>query len=151
MVSPDILKEQALLADLNDSELKNIGSIIKEMSFKKGEHLFKEKEDTRGIFLIRSGKVEISKMTTDGWKQTLAVLAKGSFFGELSIVEHRLHEANAVALEDTALLLINKEDFEKMESSDLVLASKLMKRLILVLSQNLRHMNEKFLNALISY
>jgi CRP-like cAMP-binding protein len=151
MVSPDILKEQALLADLNDSELKNIGGIIKEISFKKGEHVFKEKEDTKGIFLIRSGKVEISKMTTDGWKQTLAVLTRGSFFGELSIVEHRLHQANAVALEDTALLLINKEDFEKMESSDLLLATKLMKRLILVLSENLRHMNEKFLKALISY
>jgi CRP-like cAMP-binding protein len=151
MVSPDILKEQALLADLNDSELRNIGGIIKEISFRKGEHVFKEKEDTRGIFLIRSGKVEISKMTTDGWKQTLAVLTKGSFFGELSIVEHRLHQANAVALEDTVLLLINKEDFEKMESGDLLLATKLMKRLILVLSENLRHMNEKFLKALISY
>ena len=151
MVSPDILKEQALLADLNDSELKNIGGIIKEITFKKGDHIFKEKEDTKGIFLIHSGKVEISKMTTDGWKQTLAVLIKGSFFGELSIVEHRLHEANAVALEDTVLLLIKKEDFERMESEDLQLASKIMKRLILVLSKNLRQMNEKFLKALISY
>ncbi len=151
MVSPNILKEQALLADLNDSELKNIGGIIKEITVRKSEHIFKEKEDTKGVFLIRSGKVEISKMTTDGWKQTLAVLTKGSFFGELSIVEHRLHEANAVALEDTALLLIKKEDFERMENEDLQLASKIMKKLILVLSKNLRQMNEKFLKALISY
>lgn len=151
MVGLEILKEQTLLEEFDNAELRNIGNIMKELSFNKGEHVFKEKEETKGIFLIRSGKVEISKITPDGWKQTLAVLGKGSFFGELSIIEHRLHEANAVALENAELLFIRKEDFERMEKEDLVLASKIMKGLILVLSRNLRQMNEKFLNALISY
>jgi CRP-like cAMP-binding protein len=151
VVGPEVLKEQILLEDLDDSELGKLGGIVKEMPFRKGEYLFREKEETRGIFLVHSGKVEISKITPDGWKQTLAVLAKGSFFGELSIIEHRLHEANAVALEDTVLLFITKEDFGKIEKEDLLLAAKIMKRLILVLSRNLRQMNEKFLSALISY
>ena len=151
MVAPKVLKEQILLEDLDDAELKKIADVIQEVVVKKGEHVFREKEDTKGIFLIHSGKVEISKITPDGWKQTLAVLTKGSFFGELSIIEHRVHEANAVALEDAVVLFIPKEDFERMENEDLLLASKIMKRLILVLSKNLRQMNEKFLNALISY
>jgi CRP-like cAMP-binding protein len=151
MLSPEILKEQTLLEDLNDSELNKIAGIIKEVRFRKGETVFKEKDETQGIFLIHSGKIEISKVTPDGWKQTLAVLTKGSFFGELSIVEHRYHEANAVALEDTLILLMRKEDFRKMEKEDLLLATQIMKGLILVLSKNLRQMNERFLNALISY
>ncbi len=151
MISPEVLKEQVLLEDLDAAELKKLSEVTAELRFAKGERVFGEKEDTKGIFLIRSGKIEISKMTADGWKQTLAVLGKGSFFGELSIVEHRKHEANAVALEDSALLFIRKEDFEKLENDDLLLATKIMKRLILVLSKNLRQMNEKFLNALISY
>jgi len=151
MVSPEMLKEQILLEDLDASELKKMAGVVKEIPFKKGEHVFREKEDTKGIFLIHSGKVEISKITPDGWKQTLAVLTKGSFFGELSIIEHRVHEANAVALEDAVVLFIPKEDFEKIEKEDLLLATKIMKGLILVLSRNLRQMNEKFLNALISY
>jgi CRP-like cAMP-binding protein len=151
MVSPETLKEQTLLEDLDYSELKKISGVTKEISFKKGEYVFKEKDETKGIFLIHSGKIEISKVTPDGWKQTLAVLTKGSFFGELSIIEHRLHEANAVALEDTVVLFIPKEDFEQMENEDLLLATRIMKRLILVLSRNLRQMNERFLNALISY
>jgi CRP-like cAMP-binding protein len=151
MLSPEILKEQTLLEDLNDSELNKIAGIIKEVRFRKGETVFKEKDETQGIFLIHSGKIEISKVTPDGWKQTLAVLTKGSFFGELSIVEHRCHEANAVALEDTLILLMRKEDFRKMEKEDLLLATQIMKGLILVLSKNLRQMNERFLNALISY
>ncbi len=151
MVSPEVLKEQVLLENLDESELRKMGSFVKQISYKKGDFFFKEQEDTRGFFLIHSGRVEISKVTPDGWKQTLAVLGKGSFFGELSIIEHRIHEANAVALEDTAVLFIPKEDFEKMEKEDLLLATRIMKRLILVLSRNLRQMNEKFLNALISY
>ena len=151
MLSPETLKEQTLLEDLDDSGLKKIASVIKEIPFKKGETVFKEKDETEGIFLIHSGKVEISKVTPDGWKQTLAVLTKGSFFGELSIIEHRRHEANALALEDTLILLIRKEDFERLENEDLLLATRIMKGLILVLSKNLRQMNERFLNALITY
>lgn len=151
MVTADVLKEQFLLEDLSSSELRRLGEVTEELRLTRGGHVFTEKEDTNGIFLIRSGKIEISKMIPDGWKQTLAVLGKGSFFGELSIVEHRKHEANAIALEDSVLLLIRKEDFEKLENEDLLLATKIMKRLILVLSRNLRNMNEKFLNALVSY
>jgi len=151
VVSHEALKEQGLLEDLDAEELRKISAFVKEISFTKGTYVFREQEDTRGIFLIHAGKIEISKVTADGWKQTLAVLGKGSFFGELSIIERRLHEANAVALEDTTVLFIPREDFEKMEKEDLLLATRIMKRLILVLSRNLRHMNEKFLNALISY
>lgn len=151
MVSPEMLREQILLKDLNETELQKIAAIIKKIKIKKNEYIFKEREDTKGIYLIHSGKVEISKITPDGWKQTLAIPAKGSFFGELSIIEHRLHEANAMTLEDTVILLLLKEDFEKIENEDLLLASRIMKKLILVLSKNLRQMNEKFIKALISY
>jgi CRP-like cAMP-binding protein len=151
MMTPDELKGQVLLEDLDEKELNKIGGIIKRISYKKGEYIFKEREDTRGIYLIHSGRVEISKTTPDGWKQTLAVLTPGHFFGELSIIEKRLHDANAIAIEDAEILLIRKEDFERMENEDLMLASRIMKKLILVLSKNLRRMNERFLNALISY
>ena len=101
--------------------------------------------------MIRSGKIEINKVTPDGWKQTLAVLTPGHFFGELSIIEHRRHEANAIAIESAELLKLPKEEFEKLEKEDVVLASQILKKLVLVMSKNLRRMNEKFLNALINY
>jgi CRP-like cAMP-binding protein len=151
MIKTSVLKKQILLEDLKNTDLAKIAKVIKQLSFKKGEHLFKEKEETKGLYLIQSGKIEISKITYDGWKQTLAVLTKGHFFGELSFFEQRHHEATSVALQDTEVLLIAKKDFENMEKKDVALASKLMKKLILVMAKNLRTMNEKFLNALISY
>lgn len=151
MVNISELKKQILFEDISNSELEKLAKVIKEVSLKKGEFLFKEGEDTKGIYMIRSGKIEINKVTPDGWKQTLAALSTGIFFGELSIIEKRKHEANAVAIENTELLKLPKEEFEKLEKEDVVLASQILKKLVLVMSKNLRRMNEKFLNALINY
>ncbi len=151
MVNISELKKQILFEGIADSELERLSKITKELSLKKDEFLFKEGEDTKGIYMIRSGKIEINKTTTDGWKQTLAVLTVGSFFGELSIIEKRKHEANAVAIENTELLKLPKEEFEKLEKEDVVLASQILKKLVFVMTKNLRRMNEKFLNALINY
>lgn len=151
MLSINELREQILFEGTSDSELGKLTKVIKELSLKKDEFLFKEGEDTKGIYMIRSGRIEINKTTTDGWKQTLAVLTVGSFFGELSIIEKRKHEANAVAIENTELLKLPKEEFEKLEKEDVVLASQILKKLVLVMTKNLRRMNEKFLNALINY
>jgi len=146
-----MLKEQTLLEDLNDQELAKISKIIQKLKFKKGEYIFNEKEDTKGLYLIKTGKVEIAKVTSDGWKQTLAVFVKGHFFGELSILEQRKHQAFAIASENTELFLIGKEDFEKMEKEISPIAFKILKKLALVMCMNVRRMNDKFLNALISY
>jgi CRP/FNR family transcriptional regulator len=151
MVKPGSLKKQVLLEDFGKTELEKIAKVVKELSFKKDDFLFKEKEDTKGLYLIHSGKVEVSKATRDGWKQTLAVLRTGHFLGELSIIEKRRHEASAIALENTEVFLISKDDFEKMEQKDTAITSKIMKKLVLIMSKNLRRMNEKFLNSLISY
>jgi len=146
-----ILKQQVLLHDMESAELNKMSKIVKKMTFKKGDQLFKEKDDTKGLYLVHSGKVEISKITSDGWRQTIATLTPGHFFGELSILEKRRHEASAVAAEDTELFLISKEDFEKLMQEDIELACKIITKIAKVMSKNLRRMNDKFLSALISY
>lgn len=151
MIDPEFLTRQILLQEIDGEKLKRLAGIVKQMSFKKGEHLFRERDETKGLYLVHSGKIEISKVTPDGWRQTMAVLTSGHFFGELSILERRQHEASAVALEDTELFLISKEDFENLMKSDIELACDIIKKIAIVMSKNLRRMNERFLSALISY
>ena len=148
---PNTLKEQVLLEDLDERELERIGGVMQRLRFSKGEDIFGENEETRGLYLIQSGTVTISKVTPDGWRQTIAVFSTGHFFGELSILEKRRHEAFATASENTEIILLSKEDFERLEREDMALAFKITKRIALVMCRNLRRMNDKFLNALISY
>jgi CRP/FNR family transcriptional regulator len=151
MITPDILKQQVLLEGIDDAGLNKIANITQQVSIKKGEQLFKEKDETKGLWLIRTGKIEISRMTADGWRQTLVVLPANHFFGELSILENRKHVASATALEDSDLLLIPKEDFDDLVQKDCTLALSLVIKLAIAMSKNLRRMNDKFLSALISY
>ncbi len=47
-----LLKKQVLLEDLEKTDLEKVAKIVKNLSFKKGEYLFREKEDIKGLYLI---------------------------------------------------------------------------------------------------
>ncbi|MGB9715150.1 MAG: Crp/Fnr family transcriptional regulator [Thermodesulfovibrionales bacterium] len=145
------LKQQSLFSDIDSEGLEKLSKIVKKISLKKGEQLFKEKDDTRGLFLLHSGKIEISRVTADGWRQTLTVVTPGDFFGELSILEKRHHVASAVAVEDAELFLIPKEDFERLMDEETKLACYILKKIAIEMSKKLRRTTDKFLSALISY
>jgi len=67
------------------------------------------------------------------------------------IIEDRRHEANAIAKENVTAYFLSKEDFQRIEVEDLLLASRILKKLVLILSKNIRLMNERFLRALVNY
>ncbi|MGQ9569321.1 MAG: Crp/Fnr family transcriptional regulator [Thermodesulfovibrionales bacterium] len=145
------LKQQSLFSDIDSESLEKLSKIVKKLSLKKGEQLFKEKDDTRGVYLLHSGKVEISRVTADGWRQTLTVVTPGDFFGELSILERRHHVASAIAVEDSELFLIPKEEFERLMEEETKLACYILKKIAMEMSKKLRRTTDKFLSALISY
>lgn len=151
MAAVEDLKKQALLEEMDEGSLEKVSRMVQEITIKKGREVFREQEDTKGLYLIHSGRLEISKSTPDGWKQTLAVLGPGNFCGELSIFEKKSHTATALALEDSTVYLISRDDLDRIEKEDLALAYILLKRLTIALSRNLRRMNERFLNVLVNY
>ena len=151
MATREELKKQVLFEGLSDDMLDVIAAGCREITLKKGDSLFREKEDAKGVYLIRSGKVEISKKTDDGWKQRLVIFSANHFFGELSIMERREHEADATALEDARLFLMPKDFFNSLEKDNIQIAHQIIKKIAVVMSNNLREMNSKFVKALISY
>lgn len=152
MITIADLKKQHLFCDLDDAELAVMAQKVQVEQFPMGSAIFREGEPTRGLYLIRAGKVEVSKTTPDGWKQTLAVLAERHFFGELSVIEDRkTHSTNTTALETTELFRITIEGFKELERSHPVMMYKIMRTMARMASRNVHTMNEKLVKALISY
>lgn len=151
MVGIEDLKGQVLFEDLDEESLEKISRRLQIMNFKKGDVLFSEGDEAKGIYLVHSGKIEVTKATPDGWRQTLAHFGSGNFCGELSIIENRRHEARAEAKENATVFLLSIEEFRRIEEEDLLLASKILKKLVLILSRNIRLMNERFLRVLVNY
>ena len=152
MVDKSELKKQILFSDLTDAELGMIAQKITVENYVKGKPIFKEGELTKGIYLVKSGKVEISKTTDDGWKQTLAILSANHIFGELSVIEDKkTHGADATAIDATDVYRIKTDDFKALEKSDTNMMYKIMKTIARIASRNVHVMNEKLMKLLISY
>jgi CRP-like cAMP-binding protein len=146
------LKQQILFTDLTDTELGMIAQQIVVVNYAKGQPIFREGEQTGGIYLVKKGKVEISKKTPDGWKQTLAVLAENQIFGELSVIEDKkTHGADAMAIDSTDVYLFTTDKFKALEKSDPVTMYKIMRTIARLASKNVHSMNEKLMKLLISY
>ncbi len=146
------LKQQILFTDLTDAELGMIAQKIVVEHYTKGQSIFREGEQTGGIYLVKKGKVEISKKTPDGWKQTLAILAENQIFGELSVIEDKkTHGADATAIESTEVYLFTADKFKALEKSDPATMYKIMRTIARLASKNVHSMNEKLMKLLISY
>lgn len=152
MADKSELRKQILFSDLSDAELGMIAQKIVTESYAKGKTIFKEGDSTKGLYLVKNGKVEISKNTADGWKQTLAILTENHIFGELAVIEDKqTHGADAIAIESTEVYRIKTDDFKALEKSDTIMMYKIMKTMARIASKTVHAMNEKLMKLLISY
>ena len=107
-----ILKEFPLFANLTLFQrgiIKN-RSIFQE--FKKGEIIYKEGSPPSALYCIILGRVEIYIQVDSGEKRILEYLHRGKYFGMISLLTNEPHSVTAKVMNDCALLVIKKEDFD---------------------------------------
>src|ERR1700737_3008806 len=112
--------------------------------FKRGDVLFREGEPGTEMYVIQSGKVNITKTVRETAK-ILATLGAGEFFGEMSILNHKPRSAGAVVAEDAKLLVIDPKTFEAMIRGNVEIAVRLIKKL----SDRLQEADEQIENLLL--
>lgn len=81
-----------------------------ETAFKKGDIIFTEGEKGEIMYLIKSGKVKIYKMS-ENIQHVLTIIGEGNFFGEMAIIEKKPRSATVEAHTDVILIKFNKEAF----------------------------------------
>ncbi len=141
-------QEVPIFESLSEEELERIISVRKHMDLKKGESLFLEGEKVSKLFIISDGMIKISKTTTTGKEQIINILTVGDFLGESNILGDTIESnVSAVAVKNTELCTISREDLKEILYSNPSIAlkflSELNKRLIEVenLSKNLSNNN----------
>src|SRR5512136_2797564 len=97
--SSDILSALAAVSffsGLNQKQLKVMAGSGKELFYESGETIVEEGTMGVGFYLILDGKVEVREGS-----KTLAVLSKGQFFGEMSLIDEQPRSADVVAVQPT--------------------------------------------------
>jgi len=107
-------------------ELLSVRHQVKEL--KKDSYLFREGDAIRGVFIIRSGKIRIEKVTPNGRELTLKICGPGQLVGEVTIFsEAPKYMLDARAIEDTVCLHISINDLEEALLSNARLSIAFMK------------------------
>jgi CRP-like cAMP-binding protein len=81
--------------------------------FSGGTQIIVEGDPPKGLFLIVSGQVSILK-NIDNENSQVAVLSPGDLFGEISLILQKPSTATVTAAEDTAVLMLEVDDFKKV-------------------------------------
>lgn len=98
----------------------------------KGAFLFEEGMPANELYIIRSGKFQISKMVPDGRELTIRMCSEGELVGELSLYSSTSrHTMNAKAAEEGSVSVISREKLEQEMEKDNALALELLKWLSL--------------------
>ncbi len=103
------LRQVELFKGLPSEILSAIAEETDEISFRKGEFIFKENDVPDGLYCICSGKVQIVRQN-----KVLNILEPYRYFGELGLIDDTVRAASAVAETDCTVLFLEKNTFERI-------------------------------------
>ena len=103
-------------------------------TFPAGSVVFCEGDPGAELYVIQSGRVEISRKIR-GREMHFVTLAAGEFFGEMAIVNNKPRSATATVLEEARMLVLDARTFEAMVRGNSEIAIRLVKKLAARLDQ----------------
>ena len=83
-------------------------------TFKKHDMILKEGAVGDAAYLIVKGKVQVRKNHHGRNPRVLAELGKGNIFGEMALFDDRPHIATVIALEDTEVSVMSRDEFRRL-------------------------------------
>ena len=96
------------------------------ITFKENQIIFCEHEPGNDFYMIKKGRVRVSKVV-DGREKTLDEFHPGDIFGEMAILEEAPRTATAIAIDEVNALRFNKENFEILLKGNPAIAFRLLK------------------------
>ena len=107
----EAIRSVPLFASLDDEAAAELRNLLSDKIVPQNTRLFKKGDIGDGMYLIESGRVRISIQDDDKQELTLAELAQGDFFGEMSIIDGRQRSADAKVVEDARLAVLSRDAF----------------------------------------
>lgn len=112
MANPEVLLRQVpLFRSLPAEECRRIAGLMRLRTIRKGEVLFRKGDEGTALYLIVAGSLKIVRQSRTGDEVILALLGSGDFCGEMALLDGFPRSADAVAAEETRLLVLGRQDF----------------------------------------
>jgi CRP-like cAMP-binding protein len=131
------------ISDVKEAGLKSTLSPKYDIeNYERKQTVYHESKKPRFLFYLVKGKVKAFQMHPDGKEYITNLYSDGDFIGYTALLENSHYDDSAIALEESEILAIPKDDFLQMIYSDVSIASKF----IHIISKNVKEKEQRLLN-----
>lgn len=134
-----VLQRVPLFNQLSAVELQRVVDVARERAYPRNSVILFEDDPGDALYVVASGQVKVVLIGEDGREVILSVMGPGEFFGEMSLLDDEPRSAHVIAMEDSSLAVLRREDFEGLLTQTPQIALALLREL----SRRLRRADEK--------
>ena len=113
-VPPDkleVLRNHSLFGSLPPAAIKHLGSYMKKRTLPRGSTIFAKGDPGTSMMGVLTGSVKISVPSADGRDIVLNIIHEDEIFGEIALLDGHPRTADATAMTDCELMVIERRDF----------------------------------------
>ena len=134
----DLLENTQWAEDLSWKEIENFAKYLNIKRVSQGATVFREGAHEAYMCIVVQGSVQVIKESTAHEKKVLSVIGKGKTFGEMVIFDGEPRSATIISADSTVLLILTRENLDRLIKDAPGLAAKFLFKLGKMLSQRLR-------------
>jgi len=106
-----LLEKIPLFKGLSPEVLSILAEQLRVIKVKRADVLFRKGSEGDCLYIIQQGAVKITLPSEAGDEMIIAIFKAGDFFGEMALLDQMPRSANAIAMNSTRLLMLNRRDF----------------------------------------
>ena len=106
----EMLRKIPLFSELDEDELRAIAALASRIDMPKKNIVVYEDEQGESLYIILNGEVKVSSYTMDGREVVFSLLGKGSFFGEMALLDEEPRSATVTTMQDSRFAQIRRRN-----------------------------------------
>jgi len=106
----EMLRKIPLFSELDEDELRAIAALASRIDMPKKNIVVHEDEQGESLYIILNGEVKVSSYTMDGREVVFSLLGKGSFFGEMALLDEEPRSATVTTMQDSRFAQIRRRN-----------------------------------------
>ena len=124
-----VLRRHPVFGGLPLDHIERLSTYASTRAYPRGAMIFTKDGPGTGLFAVCSGTVRIAVPSPDGRHAVFGLIEEGEIFGEIALLDGRPRTADATAMTDCELMLIDRCDFVDLLESRPEIALKLLELL----------------------
>jgi len=103
-----------IFQDLSEDEIAEIDRAMTITIGRRGKIFYMPEDTSEVLFLLKEGRVQLYRISPEGKKLVIGTVGPGAVFGEMALIGQGMHNTFAEATEDCILIVMSREDVERL-------------------------------------